>query len=121
MGVCVEALQQALAAYGKPEIFNTDQGCQFTSEGFTSALQAHGIRISMDGKGRWVDNVFVERLWCSLKYEEIYLKAYESIAQARASIGRYIVFFNSERQHQSLERKTPDAVYFELADQRRAA
>jgi putative transposase len=118
---CVEALQQALATYGRPEIFNTDQGCQFTSEAFTSVLQAHGIRISMDGKGRWVDNVFVERLWRSLKYEEIYLKAYESIAQARASIGRYMVFYNSERRHQSLARKTPDTVYFGLADQPKAA
>jgi len=118
---CVDALQQALATYGRPEIFNTDQGCQFTSEAFTSVLQAHGIRISMDGKGRWVDNVFVERLWRSLKYEEIYLKAYESIAQARTSIGRYMVFFNTERRHQSLARKTPDTVYFELADQRKAA
>jgi len=106
---CVDALQ------------HTDQGCQFTSEAFTSVLQAHGIRISMDGKGRWVDNVFVERLWRSLKYEEIYLKAYESIAQARTSIGRYMVFFNTERRHQSLARKTPDTVYFELADQRKAA
>jgi len=88
--------KQALADYGRPEIFNTDQGCQFTSEAFTSVLQAHGIRISMDGKGRWVDNVFVERLWRSLKYEEVYLKAYESTAQARASIGRYMAFFNNE-------------------------
>ena len=119
--LCIEALQQALATYGQPEIFNTDQGCQFTSEAFTSVLQAHGIRISMDGKGRWVDNVFVERLWRSLKYEEIYLKAYESTAQARASIGRYMAFFNTERRHQSLERRTPDTVYFGLADQRRAA
>ena len=118
---CVEALHQALATYGRPEIFNTDQGCQFTSEAFTSVLQAHGICISMDGKGRWVDNVFVERLWRSLKYEEIYLKAYESIAQARVSIGRYMAFFNTERRHQSLERRTPDTVYFELADQRKAA
>jgi len=118
---CVAALQQALTIYGRPGIFNTDQGCQFTSEAFTSVLQAHDIRISMDGKGRWVDNVFVERLWRSLKYEEVYLKAYESIAQARASIGRYLAFFNTERRHQSLDRKTPDTVYFGLADQRRAA
>jgi putative transposase len=118
---CVEALQQALATYGRPEIFNTDQGCQFTSEAFTSVLQAHGIRISMDGKGRWVDNVFVERLWRSLKYEEIYLKAYDSIAQARASIGRYMAFFNTQRRHQALERRTPDTVYFASADQRKAA
>ena len=118
---CVEALQQALATYGRPEIFNTDQGCQFTSGAFTSVLQAHGIRISMDGKGRWVDNVFVERLWRSLKYEEIYLKAYDSIAQARALIGRYMAFFNTQRRHQALERRTPDTVYFASADQRKAA
>jgi putative transposase len=118
---CVAALEQALASYGRPEIFNTDQGCQFTSEAFTCVLQAHDIRISMDGKGRWLDNVFVERLWRSLKYEEVYLKAYDSIAQARASIGRYMAFFNTERRHQSLGRKTPDAVYFGLADHRRAA
>ena len=84
-------------------------------------LREHGIGISMDGKGRWVDNVFVERLWRSLKYEEVYLKAYDSIAQARASIGRYLAFFNAERRHQSLRRKTPDTVYFESADQRMAA
>jgi putative transposase len=118
---CVEALQQALAAYGSPEIFNTDQGCQFTSEAFASVLQAHVIRISMDGKSRWVDNGFIERLWRSLKYEETDLKACESIAQARVSIGRNMAFFNSERRHQSLERKTPDTVYFGLADQRKAA
>jgi len=118
---CIAALEQALASYGRPEIFNTDQGCQFTSEAFTCVLQAHDIRISMDGKGRWLDNVFVERLWRSLKYEEVYLKAYDSIAQARASIGRYMAFFNTERRHQSLGRKTPDAVYFGSADQRMAA
>ena len=89
-GFCVEALQEALARYGTPEIFNTDQGAQFTSEAFTSVLKAHEIRISMDGKGRWVDNVFVERLWRSLKYEEVYLKAYESLSQARAGIARYM-------------------------------
>jgi putative transposase len=111
----------ALATYGRPQIFNTDQGCQFTSEAFTSVLQANDIRISMDGKGRWVDNVFVERLWRSLKYEEVYLKAYGTIAQAPASIGRYMAFFNVERLHQSLGRKTPDTVYFGLAHQRRAA
>ena len=118
---CVEALQAALARYGRPAIFNTDQGCQFTAEAFTTVLREHEIRISMDGKGRWLDNVFVERLWRSLKYEEVYLTAYDSIAQARASIGRYLTFFNSERRHQSLARRTPDAVYYESAGQRMAA
>lgn len=94
---CIEALQEALARYGPPGIFNTDQGCQFTSKAFTRVLEGHGIRISMDGKGRWVDNVFVERLWRSLKYEEVYLKAYDSVAQARAEIGQYLMFFNRER------------------------
>jgi len=120
-GFCVEALQEALARYGTPEIFNTDQGAQFTSEAFTSVLKAHEIRISMDGKGRWVDNVFVERLWRSLKYEEVYLKAYESLSQARAGIARYMHFFNAERRHYSLERRIPDAVYDESLGQRRAA
>ena len=118
---CIEAVQEAVARFGPPEIFNTDQGCQFTSEAFISALKAHGIRISMDGKGRWVDNVFVERLWRSLKYEEVYLKAYDSVTQARASIGQYLRFFNTERRHQALGRRTPDEVYFESADQRTAA
>lgn len=118
---CVEALQDAFTYFGQPEIFNTDQGSQFTSEAFTSALQERGIRISMDGKGRWVDNVFVERLWRSLKYEEVYLKAYDSVAEARNSIGVYMTFFNTERRHQSLGRRTPDAVYYETADQRKAA
>ena len=118
---CVEALQEALACYGRPTIFNTDQGSQFTSEAFTAVLKDHDIQISMDGKGRWLDNVFVERLWRSLKYEEVYLKAYDSIAEAHASIGRYLGFFNSERRHQSLGRRTPDAVYHESADQRMAA
>ena len=112
---CVDALEEALETYGTPEIFNTDQGSQFTSEDFTSALKRHGIRISMDGKGRWVDNVFVERLWRSVKYEEVYLKAYDSIAAARASLGRYFAFYNTERRHQSLDRRTPDSVYYESA------
>jgi putative transposase len=118
---CVDALQQALRRYGRPAIFNTDQGCQFTSEAFTSVLRDNDIRISMDGKGRWVDNVFVERLWRSLKYEEVYLKAYDSIAEARRSIGNYLTFFNTERRHQSLGDRTPDAVYYEFAEQRMAA
>ena len=118
---CVEALQDALSCYGQPEIFNSDQGSQFTSEAFTTVLREHGVQISMDGKGRWVDNVFVERLWRSLKYEEVYLKAYNTVADTRRSIGRYMTFFNSERRHQSLERQTPDAVYFGTADHRMAA
>jgi putative transposase len=108
---CVEALEEALCRYGTPEIFNTDQGAQFTSEAFTGALKAAGIRISMDGKGRWVDNVFVERLWRSLKYEEVYLKAYETVAEARQGMANYFRFYNRERRHQGLNRQTPDQVY----------
>ena len=108
---CVEALEEAISRYGTPDIFNTDQGAQFTSEAFTGVLKAAGTRISMDGKGRWVDNVFVERLWRSLKYEEVYLKAYETVAEARLSIGNYFRFYNRERRHQSLDRQTPDQVY----------
>jgi len=110
---CVEALEAAIETHGTPEIFNTDQGSQFTSEDFTGVLKQHGIRISMDGKGRWVDNVFVERLWRSVKYEEVNLKAYDSIAAARVSLGHYFVFYNTERRHQSLDRRTPDTVYYE--------
>jgi putative transposase len=98
-----------------PEIFNTDQGSQFTSEEFTGMLKQHGIQISMDGKGGWVDNVFVERLWRSVKYEDVYLKAYESISDARESLGRYFTFYNSKRRHQSLDRQTPDSVYYQDA------
>lgn len=112
---CVEALEDAIEIHGAPEIFNTDQGSQFTSADFTGVLKRNGIRISMDGKGRWVDNVFVERLWRSVKYEEVYLKAYDSIAAARASLGRYFAFYNTERRHQSLDRRTPDSVYYESA------
>jgi putative transposase len=112
---CVEALEEAIETYGAPEIFNTDQGSQFTSEDFTGVLKRHDIRISMDGKGRWVDNVFVERLWRSVKYEEVYLKAYDSIRDVRGSLGRYFAFYNAERRHQSLDRRTPDDVYYELA------
>lgn len=113
-GFCVEALQDALAHHGKPEIFNTDQGCQFTSETFADVLKANAIHISMDGKGRWMDNVFVERLWRSLKYEEIYLHAYDNVAAATAGIGKWIEFFNQRRRHTSLDRKTPDQVYYDL-------
>ena len=108
---CVDALEEAIGRYGAPEIFNTDQGAQFTSEAFTGALKAAGIQISMDGKGRWVDNVFVERLWRSVKYEEVYLRAYESVTEARSRLGDYFRFYNSERKHQSLGR-TPDQAYF---------
>ena len=108
---CVDALEEAIARYGTPEIFNTDQGSQFTSEDFTSVLINNGIKISMDGKGRWRDNVFVERLWKSVKYEEVYLKAYGSIAEARTELGRYFEFYNQRRRHQRLDRKTPDEVY----------
>jgi putative transposase len=109
---CVEALNEAIETYGAPEIFNTDQGSQFTSEDFTGVLRQQDIRISMDGKGRWVDNVFVERLWRSVKYEEVYLKAYDSIGDARDSLGRYFAFYNTKRRHQSLDRQTPDSVYY---------
>ncbi len=108
---CVEALEEAIALYGKPEIFNSDQGSQFTSDDFTKVLKDNDIQISMDGKGRWVDNVFIERLWRSLKYEDIYLKAYESISKARLGIAEYFRFYNEERRHQSLDRQTPDQVY----------
>lgn len=109
---CVEALEEAMARHGKPEIFNTDQGSQFSSLEFTSVLLAAGISISMDGKGAWRDNVFVERIWRSIKYEEVYLKAYESVPEARSSISSYIDFYNSERPHSSLDGRTPDEAYF---------
>ena len=112
---CIEALNEAIETYGATENFNTDQGGQFTSEDFTGVLKQHDIRISMDGKGRWVDNVFVERLWRSVKYEEIYLRAYDSIGDARASLGRYFAFYNAKRLHQSLDRQTPDSVYYQVA------
>jgi len=108
---CVEALREALDRFGKPEIFNTDQGAQFTAEDFVAVLRRAEVRISMDGKGRFLDNVFVERLWRSLQYGEGYLHAYESPAEARAGIGRYLDFYNSERPHQSLGYQTPAAFY----------
>lgn len=108
---CIEALEEAISRHGAPEIFNTDQGAQFTSDAFTGTLKAAGIQISMDGKGRWVDNVFVERLWRSLKYEEVYLKAYESVTEARQGIGAYFQFYNAERRHQGLNRRTPEQMY----------
>ncbi len=109
---CIEALEEALARHGTPDIFNTDQGSQFTSATFTGVLIKNAIAISMDGKGSWRDNVFVERLWRSVKYEEVYLRAYETVSDARTSIGRYLSFYNSRRPHSSLDRQTPDAVYF---------
>jgi putative transposase len=109
---CVETLEDALARHGKPDIFNTDQGSQFTGAAFTSVLASNGITISMDGKGAWRDNVFVERLWRSVKYEEVYLRAYDSVSEARASIGRYLDFYNSRRPHSSLDDITPDQSYF---------
>ena len=109
---CIEALEEALAKYGRPTIFNTDQGSQFTSEAFTDILLKNKIEISMDGKGSWRDNVFIERLWRSVKYEEVYLRAYDSVTDARASLGRYLMFYNRERPHSSLDRRTPDEAYF---------
>jgi putative transposase len=109
---CIEALEEALQRFGAPEIFNTDQGAQFTSEAFTDVLKDHGIAISMDGKGRWVDNVFVERLWRSVKYEDVYLRAYETPTELRAGLARYFEFYNARRRHSALDRRTPDAVYF---------
>ena len=118
---CVEALNEAIEKYGAPEIFNSDQGSQFTSEEFTGVLKANNIQISMDGKGRWVDNVFVERLWKSVKYEHVYLHAYDSVAEAREKLGNYLDFFNRLRPHSSLDRKTPDMVYFNTPYQVQAA
>ena len=109
---CIEAVEEALARHGKPSIFNTDQGSQFTSMAFTGVLKAAGISISMDGRGAWRDNVFVERLWRTIKYEEVYLRAYASVSEARASLGRYLAFYNSGRPHSSLDRQTPDEAYF---------
>ena len=109
---CVEALEDALARHGRPEIFNTDQGSQFTGHDFTGVLLKAGIAISMDGKGAWRDNVFVERLWRSVKYEEVYLKAYDTVSDARASIGWYLAFYNGRRPHSSLNRQTPDQAYY---------
>ena len=108
---CVAALEEALEKYGIPDIFNTDQGSQFTSFAFTNVLRDNGIRISMDGRGRWLDNVFIERLWRSLKYENVYLNAYESGSEARTGIGRWISFYNQTRPHSSLDGTTPERCY----------
>ncbi len=118
---CVETLEDALARHGKPEIFNTDQGSQFTGSAFTSLLAGNGIAISMDGKGAWRDNVFVERLWRSVKYEEVYLRAYNNVSEARASICQYLDFYNGRRPHQSLDDATPDQAYFNQPPVRLAA
>jgi putative transposase len=118
---CVETLQEALAKHGKPETFNTDQGSQFTGAAFTSLLINNGIAISMDGKGAWRDNIFVERLWRSVKYEEVYLRAYDGVSEARASVGRYLDFYNGRRPHSSLDGQTPDQAYFNTLPIRVAA
>jgi putative transposase len=119
---CIEALEEAMRKYGRPEIFNTDQGSQFTSEDWIAPLKAAGVAISMDGKGRWIDNVFIERLWRSVKYEEVYLRAYANGTEARASLQIYFRFYNERRLHENLNYATPDEVYFgELAASTRAA
>lgn len=118
---CLDAVAEALDRHGRPEIFNTDQGSQFTSAAFTDVLMENRIAISMDGKGAWRDNVFVERLWKSVKYEEVYLRAYDTVSDARASIGRYLGFYNSRRPHSSLDRQTPDQAYFTWLPQIAAA
>lgn len=110
---CMEAVQEAMTRYGTPEIFNTDQGCQFTSMEFTGLLKQNGIAISMDGKGCWRDNVFVERLWRSVKYEEVYLRAYDGVSDARQGLNRYFTFYNQGRPHTALDNKTPDEFYIE--------
>jgi putative transposase len=118
---CTEALEEAIRKFGTPDIFNTDQGSQFTSDAFLGILKSHGIDISMDGRGRWIDNVFVERLWRSVKYEDVYLKAYGSIAEARRGLSEYFEFYNCRRRHQSLDRRTPYDVYWSTLPQKVAA
>jgi putative transposase len=118
---CLDAVESAIGRYGRPEIFNTDQGSQFTSQEFVDLIQGHGIRLSMDGKGRWVDNVFVERLWKSVKYEEVYLHAYDSVEHARQGLERYFRFYNQRRPHSSLDGQTPDTVYFSSLQLNQAA
>jgi len=118
---CLEAVGEALARHGTPEIFNTDQGSQFTSQAFTGLLQDQKIAISMDGRGAWRDNVFVERLWRSVKYEEVYLRAYDSVSDARASLGRYLEFYNARRPHSSLGARTPEKAYLDHLPSRVAA
>ncbi len=111
---CIEALEEAINRYGAPEIFNTDQGAQFTSNAFTDILKQNNIRISMDGKGRWIDNVFIERLWRSVKYEEVYLHAYESLIEARTGLDKYFQFYNAKRKHQTLNAKPDESYYANL-------
>ena len=118
---CVAALEEAIARYGCPTIMNTDQGSQFTSAAFTGLLLDRGIRISMDGRGCWRDNIFVERLWRSLKYEEVYLHAYDSVSAATAGIGRYLTLYNTRRPHSSLTDRTPDEAYFSPVPLQKAA
>ena len=117
----MQTLEDAMARHGKPEVFNTDQGSQFTGAAFTGGLTGHGIAISMDGKAAWRDNVFVERLWRSVKYEEVYLRAYDSVSEARTSIGNYLNFYNGRRPHSSLDGVTPDQAYFNSLPLRLAA
>ena len=118
---CLEAVEEALARYGRPEIFNTDQGSQFTSAAFTGLLLENAIAVSMDGCGAWRDNVFVERLWRSVKYEEVYLRAYDSVGEARASLSRYFIFYNTKRPHSSLDARTPECFYYDHLPQTAAA
>ena len=118
---CTEALEEAIRKYGTPEIFNTDQGSQFTSEAFTDILNTHSISISMDGRGRWVDNVFVERLWRSVKYEDVYMKAYGSLTEAKHGLTAYFEFYNSRRRHQGLDDRTPNEVYWTTLPKRQVA
>jgi putative transposase len=118
---CLDALDEAMAKYGQPAIFNTDQGSQFTSAAFTGVLLENKIAVSMDGRGSWRDNVFVERLWRSVKYEEVYLRAYDSVGEARASLSRYLNFYNTKRPHSSLDAQTPDYAYFNHPPPRVAA
>jgi putative transposase len=118
---CTEALEEAIRKYGTPDIFNTDQGSQFTSDAFLEILEKHSIDISMDGKGRWLDNVFIERLWRSVKYEDVYLKAYSSITEARQGLRKYFEFYNHGRRHQSLDRRTPYDVYWSTLPQEQVA
>jgi len=118
---CVDALEEAIAKYGVPEIMNTDQGSQFTSSDFIGLVKRHGVQISMDGKGCWRDNVFVERLWKSVKYEEIYLHGYETVTDAKQALTRYFDFYNRRRPHSTLDGKTPDTVYFNLSPLNAAA
>ncbi len=118
---CLDAVEEAIERYGIPEIMNTDQGSQFTSQAFTGLLKEHEIKISMDGKGSWRDNVFIERLWRSVKYKDIYLRAYDSASAVRTGLNRYFNFYNSRRPHSSLDGLTPDQVYFNVLTQTQAA